>query len=55
MIYTRFGSPVTIIDTDEDQQRVTLLFSDGYTTKTSVNELKADGGLQEIQIAIDEI
>ena len=36
-------------------ERVTLLFSDGYTTETNVNELKADGGIQEIQVALDEV
>ena len=55
MIYTRFGTPVTIIASSPhhpDGDFVTLMRRDGSKLETLVCELTADNGLIEIDAAI---
>ena len=50
MIYTRFGSPVTIeaVDFGQDEAWVTIKYEDGKTREVAFSDLRADEGFQEI-------
>ena len=55
MIYTRFGSPVRILEFDEASgEAVIKREEDGMVWEVHVSELKADGGLNEIWDAIEK-
>lgn len=58
MIYTRFGSPVTVVASETDdksQMWVKVKYSDGETKVVPMYELKADDGLAEICKAVDSV
>jgi hypothetical protein len=48
MIYTRFGSPVTIIGRDSVGEWLRVRYQDGATRDVHFNDLRADGGVTEI-------
>jgi len=56
MIYTRFGSPVKIVDVISESS-VVIEFEDGERGNREIDiiELKADGGIQEIDEAMKEL
>jgi len=56
-IYTRFGSPVTIISQEQDNQNTWLKvrLEDGTIREWAAYEFRADGGWKEIQDAIDAL
>lgn len=55
MIYTRFGSFVTINNGNKETGDVCVMRKDGSTLDTHISQLKADGGIEEIMNAIDEV
>ena len=48
MIYTRFGSPVTLVAFDPELYHADVKTAEGKVLRTIINELKADNGLIEI-------
>lgn len=50
MVYTRFGSPITVTSYNAETGDVTFVYRDDRrgVRKTHVSELKADGGIAEI-------
>jgi hypothetical protein len=52
MIYTRFGSDVTIIGRNMSGDYVRIEYHDGRIRETYPHELRADGGALEIERAI---
>lgn len=54
-IYTRFGSPVTIISVEQDNQNTWLKvrLEDGEIREWAAYEFRADGGWAEIKAAMD--
>lgn len=57
MIFTRFGTPVTILSADGEWLTVRCEPKDGapYEREWHIFEFKADGGIDEIQQAIDAL
>lgn len=54
-IYTRFGSKVQIVSCVKDKRDiewVTIRREDGSESETTIDNLKADGGIVEIDQAI---
>ena len=55
MIYTRFGLAVTIIKGDIEKGEVDIQYKkDGRIRETTIDFLRADKGIQEIQEAIEK-
>lgn len=56
MIMTRMGAAVTIVSVERDENGfakiVTVRFEDGEERERFLYELKADGGIEEIESAI---
>lgn len=52
MIYTRFGTPVELVES-YGESGVIIRYEDGKTRRTEIVQLKADGGLGEIRDAIE--
>ena len=48
MIYTRFGSPVTIVGRDSIGEWLRVRYQDGATREVHFGDLRADGGVAEI-------
>lgn len=58
MIYTRFGSPVELVSKIDEQGWVHVLVEHAdqeIEREYHISELKADGGLEEIHRASDEL
>jgi hypothetical protein len=53
MVYTRFGSVVTVLGGNVDKGEVDVKREDGSILKTYTCELKADNGWAEISDAIE--
>lgn len=54
-IFTRFGSPVTVVAHCEDHNGAHVRFEDGSVRSLALNDLRADGGFAEIEHATTEI
>jgi len=52
MITTRFGSEVTVKSGNIAKDEVDVIRADGSILQTYITELKADGGIKEIEDAI---
>ena len=52
MIYTRFGSPVTVIGGDAPNGTAIIRHADGMEMLALFYDLKADGGIKEIWDAV---
>ena len=53
MIYTRFGSPVTIVGRDSvSDEWLRVRYRDGATREIHFNDLRADDGVAEIIRAV---
>ena len=54
MITTRFGSEVTVKSGNIAKDEVDVIRADGSILQTYIAELKADGGIKEIEEAINK-
>ena len=55
MIYTKFGFAVTIIKGDIEKSEVDIKYKeDGRIRETTIDFLRADNGIQEIQESIEK-
>jgi len=55
MIYTRFGLTVTIVKGDIEKGEVDIEYKeDGRIRETTIDFLRADNGIQEIQESIEK-
>ena len=55
MIYTRFGLAVTIIKGNIEKSEVDIKYKeDGRIRETTIDFLRADNGIQEIQESIEK-
>ena len=52
MIYTRFGTPVTIIGRDSVGEWLRVRYEDRVTREVHFNDLRADDGVTEINRAV---
>ena len=48
MIYTRFGTPVTIVGRDSTGEWLTVQYQDGVRREVLFCDLRADGGAAEV-------
>lgn len=51
MIYTRFGTPVEVVSKNHNTGEIEIKYPTGETENVAIYELKADGGVAEIEQA----
>lgn len=52
MIYTRFGTAVDVVGKNYNTGEIEIKYPTGQTENVAIYELKADGGIAEIEDAI---
>ena len=54
MIYTRFGSVVEVVGKNYNTGDIEIKYPNGETENMAIYELKADGGIAEIEEAAEK-